>query len=262
MKTRLVVLWGAIASSPFAFGEPEYLPPVDVAAPVIIDDSSVLPTANQPSQLADLVLLTQQLAEEVRELRGIVDEQTYEIRRLQQQRLDDYRDVDRRFAELGSAEPVASMPQSTSNNAVDKPAVVAPVEGSTSSVASEKDMYRDAYNLVKARKFDEAVPAFKAFLTAHPQGEYAGNAYYWLGELYVLDSDFTAAQASMEALVAQFPEHRKVPDAYYKLAKLYMRLGDDVKAKEFANKVVNEYAGKSDTIVHLAQEFIKANYAE
>lgn len=259
MRLYRTSFWGALLCSPFAFGQPEYTEVIDLASPVIVEQTAPA-AAGDGSQLSDLYLLTQQLATEVRELRGLVEEQGFELRKLQQQRLDDYKDIDKRIADLAANGVVMSQEASNTAKLEEVGGITEPTKAT--SDLSEKEMYRQAYNLVKARQFDKAVPAFKQFLEVYPQGDYAGNAYYWLGELYVLENDFTASQMSMEALIAQFPEHRKVPDAYYKLAKLYKRLGDDEKAQSMAQKVITDYSGKSDTLVQLAREFLETNYPD
>lgn len=50
-----------------------------------------------------LVIQVQQLQEEVRRLNGLVEEQTSQIRRLKEQSLERYIDLDRRLAELAAA---------------------------------------------------------------------------------------------------------------------------------------------------------------
>jgi FKBP-type peptidyl-prolyl cis-trans isomerase len=44
--------------------------------------------------------------------------------------------------------------------------------------------YDAAYALVQERQFDKAIPAFQQFLQRFPDGLYAANAHYWLGEMY------------------------------------------------------------------------------
>ena len=206
----------------------------------------------QGQQLADLVVLSEQLAQEVRELRGIVEEQGYELRKLQQQRLDDYRSLDQRIASLGQTGIVAAPAPTTP--------VQAPEPDAVTPALPEKEVYRQAYTLVKNRDFDSAVDAFQAFLVQFPEGNYAGNAYYWLGELYDLRADYVKAQQSMLALISQFPEHRKVPDAHYKLAKVFHKMGDADKAQAHANLVIEQFAASGATAVNLAREFLAQNY--
>lgn len=216
------------------------------------------PVNYQQQQLSDLVVLSEQLAQEVRELRGIVEQQSYELRKIQQQRLDDYRNLDKRIAGLGeataSSQTVAVAVPDTNTNTVDA------VNTVTAPVLSEKEAYRQAYTLVKNREFDEAVPAFQTFLEQYPDGNYAGNAFYWLGELYDLRADYTNAQKSMVALIVQFPDHRKVADAHYKLAKVFHKMGDADKAQEHANIVIDQFSSSGATTVKLAQAFLETNY--
>ena len=260
MRLIRLPVWGALLCSPFAFGQAVYTEVTELESPVIIEQSVSTVSNNDSSELSQLYLLTEQLAVEVRELRGIVEQQSFELKKLQQQRLDDYKDIDKRLVEIAEGTVPVNVGDSSTLAEVTTTSSTVATATAVAPALSEKEMYRQAYNLVKGREFDKAVPAFKQFLEAYPQGDYAGNAYYWLGELYVLENDFTASQMSMEALIAQFPEHRKVPDAYYKLAKLYKRLGDDEKAKTFAQNIISKYSGKADTVVQLAQEFLATNY--
>ena len=78
--------------------------------------------------------------------------------------------------------------------------------------------YDAAYALVQERQFDKAIPAFQQFLQRFPDGLYAANAHYWLGEMYswkepldLIANDCTAppsptlpdgANASMEEMLA------------------------------------------------------------
>ncbi len=241
---------GALLCSSFVFAQ-------DFSSQIVEVDNSSANHANH--ELANLVLLAEQLSQEVRELRGIVEQQSYELRKLQQQRLDDYRSIDKRIAGLSAGQTPHVNNPNISQETITQPAVAA-VSSVEQAVLSEKEAYRAAYGLVKKRDFENAVTSFNSFLQDYPSGTYAGNAYYWLGELYVLENDYTNAQMSMQALIAQFPEHRKVPDAHYKLAKIFHQLGDPESAKSHANIVISQYANKSATTVQLTKEFLTKNY--
>ena len=58
---------------------------------------------NASANAGELVIQLQQLQEEVRRLNGVVEEQTAQIRRLKEQSLERYIDLDRRLAELANA---------------------------------------------------------------------------------------------------------------------------------------------------------------
>lgn len=234
--SKVITLGGVLLYSSFALAQPQTSP-------------------YYQQQLADLVVLTEELAQEVRELRGIVEQQSYELRKIQQQRIDDYRSLDKRIADLGEASISSSEDSAVTELGAEHPAAVAPPLG-----LSEKEVYRQAYTLVKNRDFDNAVQAFERFLVQFPDGSYAGNAYYWLGELFDLRGDLPNAQKSMVALISQFPDHRKVPDAHYKLAKIFHKMGDAEQAKTHANLVIDQFSANDVTAVKLAQEFLAKNY--
>ena len=61
-----------------------------------------------------------------------------------------------------------------------------PASGGSAPQAGEAEAYRAAYALVQGRQFEQAIPAFKQFLQRYPDGQYAANAHYWLGELYLV----------------------------------------------------------------------------
>ena len=64
---------------------------------------------------AELFVQLQTLQAEMRELRGMIEQQGYQIEQLNQRRMDDYLDLDRRLGELGAgAVSSSSRPASTS----------------------------------------------------------------------------------------------------------------------------------------------------
>ena len=54
---------------------------------------------------AEMFYQMQLLQQEVLELRGLVEQQSFEIRQLKQQRLDDYLDLDRRLSQIAAGAP-------------------------------------------------------------------------------------------------------------------------------------------------------------
>ena len=39
---------------------------------------------------------------------------------------------------------------------------------------------------MQGRQFEKAITSFNQFLQQYPDGQYAANAHYWLGELYLV----------------------------------------------------------------------------
>ncbi|MEP1469637.1 MAG: tol-pal system protein YbgF [Halieaceae bacterium] len=247
---------------------------------------------SEPSQaqnVGNLLYQVQQLQQEVMMLNGKVEEQAHELRRLKQQSLERYVDLDRRVSTLttGGVAPVAgaaapgtgSYSGTTSGTTAAPatsvaasntytapraavPAVSAGAATSGAELPGEGDAYRAAYALVRGQKFNEAVTAFQQFLVQYPNGRYAPNAYYWLGELYLVvqPPDLEQARQSFNQLLTQYPTNSKVPDALYKLGRVHFMKGNREKSREYLDRVINEYGSTNSSAVKLAQDFIAQNF--
>ena len=220
---------------------------------------AVAPSGGQ--NVANLFLQVQQLQQEVMRLNGMVEEQANELRKLKAQSLERYVDLDKRLSGgVGSAPSGGSSPSSSAG--------IAPIAsgGTMSSGAAElpgeSEAYKSAYALVRAQKFDQAVDAFQQFLRSYPDGKYAPNAHYWLGELYLViqPPDLEASRQSFTLLLSQYPDNPKAPDAMYKLGKVQFLKGNREKAKEYLDRVIREYGNTNSSAVKLARDFLAENY--
>ena len=232
---------------------------------------------------AGLFVQLQDLQAEVRELRGLVEQQNYVIEQLSQKRMDDYLDLDRRIGELtvsASSAASATQPLQNSANGSSKPnnpsiknvpvkrystakaapstasviAVAAAVPPAASEAEVAKKAYRAAYQKVKDREFDQARVSLAAFISAHPKSHYIPNAHFWLGELYYLESNLPKSKQSFNALITQYPSHRKIADAKFKLGKVYHQLGDNNAARSMLESVLSDHPGS--TAANPAREYL------
>jgi len=211
------------------------------------------PAGNSEQTMGNLFIQLQRLQQEVMQLNGKVEEQAYEIRRLKEQSLERYLDLDRRLA--GGAAPTGS--SSGESPLMSTPA--ASGAGEAAEQPGEGDAYRAAYALVRNQEFGDAVTAFKQFLERFPDGRYAANAHYWLGELYLVlqPPDPEAARQSFMLLLDQYPGNAKEPDALYKLGRVHYIKGNRDRSREFLDRVIRQYPESS--AAGLAKEFIQQN---
>ena len=126
----------------------------------------------------------------------------------------------------------------------------------------EADAYRAAYSEVRSQQFSEAIVAFKQFLQDYPDGRYAPNAHYWLGELYLVitPQDLESSRQAFTLLLEQYPDNGKIPDTLYKLGKVYYQKGNPEKARQFLDRVIAEHGSSNSSAVKLARDFIDENY--
>lgn len=219
------------------------------------------------SPMGDLYYQLQVLQEEVRELRGAVDEQSNELRRLRQQQMDDYQDLDRRIGgasarpETSGDTPQVMVPDSSPLAAGTAPeASQAQATQQSSPVGAdseaERRSYDAAYELLKNRHIEQSVVGFKEHLERFPQGSYAANAHYWLGEIYLLQNDLSAANLAFSEVVNNFPAHSKMTDAKFKLGRVLHLQGQD----ERARTLLQEVAATNSSAADLARNYLAENF--
>jgi tol-pal system protein YbgF len=225
-------------------------------------------------RLSELFYQLQVLQQEVQELRGLVEEQSFQLNRLARDQQEQYIDLDGRIAQLttgGTARPAGSAAGGTggtssgalsagglsgtttspSAGGTTVPGGVAALPGAGATGAgvpagvSERDAYQQAFDLMKARNFDQSVEAFNRLIVSFPNGQYTPNALYWLGELYLAQQNTEQARQSFMQVLSLYPDHPKVPDTLYKLGVAYHRLGDVDRAMEYFRQVQSEYPQSS-----------------
>jgi tol-pal system protein YbgF len=218
--------------------------------------------SNSSSGQGELFYQLQLLQQEVMQLRGIVEEQSHQLKQLNDQNIKRYVDVDKRLSELATMGPSAT----AANGNVDRNSnTLRPVsdQSQTAAQEGEKAAYDAAYSLVVNKRFYEALEAFKGFLNDFPVGKYAPNCYYWMGELYqvVKPQDLEAARQAFVQLLQQYPSHSKVPDAMYKLGKVYYLKDNKTKSREWLEKVIAEYGhDNNSSAADKARQFVNANF--
>jgi len=231
--------------------------------------------------LSDLVLRLQQLQQEVQELRGLVEVQQYQLRQLSGGRFGtapvfpagpgsdsaatgDAADTGEPAAGEDGTSPGGSPEQGKPDAAGDEDSGAAVPQppprqgvgamgrgsGSDGLLAlpspetlegGEREAYRAAFDLLKDRKYPEAKQEFTAMLAHYPQGQFADNGLYWLGEIGYVTKDYPAAMNHFNRLIADYPTSPKVPSAMLKLGYVYYEQQDLEQARRILTDVVKRY---------------------
>ena len=122
-----------------------------------------------------------------------------------------------------------------------------------------EEQYRFAYKLLIQTDYVEAENAFRAFVTAHPDHQLAGNAHYWLGETYYVRNDFNSAARTFAEGYRKFPKSAKGPDNLLKLALSLVRLGNKRDACMTFARLSKEFPKAAPNIVGRAKAERKNN---
>ncbi len=162
----------------------------------------------------------QVLTEELRRLRGEVEQLQHDLERARAQQRDQYVDLDTR---LRAAEIAMTAAQAAA------------------TPGGPEAEYQAAFNLLKDGKYDEAAVAFRDFLGRNPQHELASNAMYWLGEAHYVRRDYPAALAAFEGMLRDYPGARKSPDALLKSGYCQYELQRFGPARATLTRLVQDY---------------------
>jgi tol-pal system protein YbgF len=193
---------------------------------------------------AELFYMIQQLQGEVRRLQGDVEEQRHKIDQLTNQARDRYIDLDQRILQL-SAEVAAGGQQGSgvADQAVPE-GENAPVEQREyrQPTAEERKDYAAIQTLIREdRKFNEAINGIYDFIDKYDEGDLTVNAYYWLGEVYLAESQLEQAKQAFTIVATRYGDHRKAPDAVYKLGVTLDQQGETAEAARRMETVISNY---------------------
>jgi|TARA_B100000768_G_scaffold54042_1_gene52547 tol-pal system protein YbgF len=261
---RLCVLFLSIPSVAIT---QDLVPIVDAAKTSASNADSVV-TEYMSSPVVELASsrydIMQNLQEEVRMLRGLVEELSYDLQQVKQRQLDDYLDLDRRLglrsninesavsdrftspvAILDSEDAQAGLASSGTSAGMD--VSTSPV-GVTSDLVDDESLVKADYNaaskkLLKERDIEGAAVALKMHLETYPGSPFAANAHYWLGEIYLLQGDTEFARQAFTNIVERHADHPKAMDSRFKLGKIYFQLGEVDRARNLLEKVAQSPGG-------------------
>mgnify|MGYP000149152293 FL=1 len=199
---------------------------------------------NRMEVVTELTRRVDALQQENNQLRGQIEELKFELEQLKNQQRELYLDIERR---LGGTDAGALKEAPVSLEK--KPAEPLPEKAIEQSPAApapapdgERNEYRNAYDLLMTeRNFPEAISAFNAFLKKYPDGSYADNAQFWLGEAYYAHNDLDTAMTEFRQLVETYKESPKVPDAVYKVGQIHRIKGENDKARMVFQGLVEHY---------------------
>ena len=234
-------------------------------------------SSSNSDALSLLLEQNQQLRAELQALRGIVEEQGFELRKLQRDALNRYTSNDERLTALeGGASASSSLPTqaplspsisnsqrdvsssvSNTNNAVTARESVDDFVGERSSlnnlqtsnkrgslqpaVLSEQQLYQMAYDSVINSDFERSIAEFDQYMSVYPSGRFVTNAHYWKGQAYLYLERYSEAKESYEIILNRYEDSAKLADAMYGLGLAYQGLGNVTQARQLLNEIKRRF---------------------
>jgi tol-pal system protein YbgF len=124
--------------------------------------------------------------------------------------------------------------------------------------SAQQAAYMKAFGLFSANNFTEAIAGFEEYLKAFPDGEYAGNAQYWIGECFYTQKNYREALAAFERVVAVYQKSSKVPDAMLKIGYSLISFNEPQKAKSALQSLIEKFP-KSQAAVKAREKLARLN---
>lgn len=127
---------------------------------------------------------------------------------------------------------------------VQTPAAKAPAPQSQAApkiTKGEEAAYKAALNAVRSGKTNEGIRLFREFLQKYPNGRYAANADFWIGESLYSQGKYKEALDQYQAVNNTFPAHHKNADALLKAAMTMSKMGDQAGASAKYQQLISSF---------------------
>ncbi len=214
-----------------------------------------------------LVMLLDQFREmrsELETLRGLVEEQAYELRNLQRESLDRYTDLDSRLSSLSSAAPATSapMPNPTVSQTVpgQAPGAVAPLPSTQSGASTSSPLQAastptpntvsptavapaisnaanslPANNSIAANSINNTAPSLQPTVLSEQQ------QYQVALDSLLQEEEYQRAVNEFDQYLNMYPNGRFVTNAYYWKGQAYVNLAMLNEARDAFEVIVTQY---------------------
>jgi tol-pal system protein YbgF len=189
----------------------------------------------------------ERLRSETSALRGELETLRFESENSDSRQRELYVDVDRRLQSLetaprsfGTPPPAFGATPGGGGGAVAGGAAAGAAAAVRPS-GTDQQNYQAAFDMISARRYEEAGAAFETFLTHFPTSPLADNAQYWLAETHYVRGQFNDALPEFRKVIEQYPQSAKLPDALLKVGYCQIELGDRNAARTSLQEVMRQF---------------------
>ncbi len=217
---------------------------------------------------AKLDVRLSKMDEDIRALRGRVEEAEFQSRKLAEDLQRFKKDTEFRFNEIKPGSVAATPTETPTIEAERKPVngnmeiSVQPANGdivplntpTSENFPTPRDHYNYAFRLLNQTKYGEAAQAFDAFTKKYPKDPLIGNAYYWEGETHYIRRDYVNAADNFRQGFEALPAGPKAADNLLKLAMSLSALDRNKESCVVLGQIVTKFKNSSASIVDKATQ--------
>ena len=92
------------------------------------------------------------------------------------------------------------------------------LNSSKENILSTEEEFQIAFDALREKNYKKAKLLFSNFIKDNPENQLSGSAYYWLGELFILEKNFRESALTLAEGYQKFPNSIKAADMLFKLS--------------------------------------------
>ncbi len=106
---------------------------------------------------------------------------------------------------------------------------------------SAETTYQNAYRDMQSNQMDLALQEFTDYLKYFPNTDYAPNAQFYVGDIYLRKGDTENAIAAFDAVLERWSENSKTADARYMKGRALVQAGKPTAAAQEFREIIKRY---------------------
>ncbi len=106
---------------------------------------------------------------------------------------------------------------------------------------SEKGLYASAMAEFDKQNYETALTRFTELIKRYPKTEWAGNAQFWIGEIYYREKWYEKAILEYQKVIENYPTGNKVAAAMLKQGFSFLDIGDRTNSKLLFNQLIKKF---------------------
>ena len=112
---------------------------------------------------------------------------------------------------------------------------------------SPEEQLQFALDQMMKKNYEYSKEILKDFIIDFPNNQLSGSAHFWLGKIYLFESNFRKAAIVFGEWVEKFPESIKAAEMYYELAKSLKEMKKNPEACKILSLLDKNYKGNKFT---------------
>ena len=122
--------------------------------------------------------------------------------------------------------------------------------------SGEFSLWSNSMKLLDNSRYSEAAENLRLLILSYPNGTYTGDAYFWLGEIYLVQEMFEDSSEILNVFVTKFDDHPRKADGLYKFAIAKVNLEEFEAAETILQEVISNYPNSGASLL-AEQDLIK-----